>query len=297
MKSADRPVFDVANQNVPTEFEIDTDVPSEKTAARAELDRLMKTAPAITYCRYRPPNRPAKWKPGKYAAANDNVEPLPIVESLRRDGRASDITWVMRYRMLADVVGATAFDDEIDMSAEGMGVEVRSLNPGGAAFKKSFAKMTDTDLPGGEISYREQRHTVKQRVSVGQRTNAADDDGGQSQAPLRLAKSEDERIARIDGKPMLAALRVGIGDLTGPFDAAALAGETLTEIGDGMGRRWKARSADAKIAVYTAIDRLRDQWRLIERQMAAQAAACERRVKQRRAELAAIEADYLRQAA
>ncbi|QND59846.1 hypothetical protein [Mesorhizobium huakuii] len=158
--------------------------------------------------------------------------------------------------------------------------------------------MTATNLPGGEISYRETRHTVKQRVSVGQRTLASNDDSDtRTQAPLRLMKSEDERIARIDGQPILAALRVGIGNALDPFEDAALDGATLTEIGDRLGFRWKARSAEAKWRVYLAIDRMRDQWRLIERQMAAEAAACRRRVETRRAELIAAQRSYLGTAA
>ncbi|MGO4843010.1 hypothetical protein AB4144_63140, partial [Rhizobiaceae sp. 2RAB30] len=74
---------------------------------------------------------------------------------------------------------------------------------------------------------------------------------------------------------------------------AVLGRLTLTEIGASMGYKHKARSARAKVLVYTAIDRLRDQWRLIDRQMKAQEAACERRVEARRAELQADLVRYL----
>ncbi|MBZ9698816.1 hypothetical protein [Mesorhizobium sp. CO1-1-9] len=288
----DTPVFDAANRKLQTEFEVDTTIPTGKAAARAELHRLMSAAPAITCCRYNPPRGPKAWKPGKYAAANDN-ESNPLLEALRRDGRESDIPLILRYRLLVEVVGTSPFDDEIDMSEEGMSVQARSLQLCGKAFERSFNGMSATKLPGGDISYREQRHTVKQIVSVGQRTNAADDDGARTQAPLRLAKSEDERIARIDGRPILAALRAVLGDLVHIFEDVAIGNGTLTWIGERVGFKHKARSREGKVAVYTAIDRLRDQWRLIDRQMAAQEAACDRRVETRRAELAAVRAAFL----
>ncbi|RWC09102.1 hypothetical protein [Mesorhizobium sp.] len=296
----DTPVFDVANNNLQVAFEVDTTIPSAKALARRELADLMASAPPITICRYRAPRGPNKWKPRKYAAANDNdAAPLPIVESLRRDRRHDDIPWIIRYRLLCEVVGTSPYDDELDISEEGIGVENRSLHLSGKNFDRPFQRAEKGGwrgamLPGGEISYRETRHTVKQRVSVGQRTNAADDENGtRTQTPLRLAKSEDERIARIDGRPILAALRAGLGDLLIPFEDAVLDGCTLTEIGEDLGHRWKARSAKAKWVVYSGIDSLRDQWQMIDRQMGAQAAACSRRVEARRKELAAAEARYL----
>lgn len=287
-------VFDAANDNaMRTDFVVPISIPPSKAEEREWLAGLMEGQP-ITYGKYHPPRGPMKWKPRKYTAANDNTEPLPIIEALRRDGRESDIQWVLRYRLLAEVVGATPFDNEIGMGEEGINIEVRSLNPAGAAFEKSFGAMTSTCLPGGEISYRETRRTVKQRVSIGQRTLAGDRDGeSRTQVPLRLAKSEDERIARIDGQPILFALRVGLGEHMEPFEKAVLAGDTLTSIGDWLGFRWKARSAEARWRVYGALDRLRDQWRMIDRQMAAEAAACEHRVEARRRELAAEKAAYL----
>lgn len=292
MEHTDRPVMDAASQNY--DIAVPTVIPSAKVAARHELADLMKTAPAITYCSYRRPRGPNKWKPGKIAANDNEKEVLPVIEALRRDKRESDIHWVLRYRMLCEVVGATPYDDEAGLGEEGINVEARSLRLSGKAFDKSFQKMTAISLPGGEISYREQRHTVKQRVSIGQHTNSvADEDADRTQTPLRLAKSEDERIARIDGQPILAALRAGIGDLLVPLEDAILDGLTMTEIGDSLGFKWKARSAEAKWRVYAGIDRMRDQWRMIDRQMAAEAAACDRRVEVRRNELAAARASYL----
>jgi hypothetical protein len=281
----ERPVFDVANDNFAVSAP--TVIPAGKAAAREWLNGIMASGPAITYCKYRPPRGPAKWKPRKYTAANDN-ESNPLFEALRRDDRQADIPLIMRYRMLVEVVGTSAFDDEIDSSDVGIGIQTRSLKLSGKAFKRSFEKMTATNLPGGEISYREQRHTAKQRVSIGQRTLGTDEDSERrTQVPLRLAKSEDERIARIDGEPILAALRVGLGDLLHTFEDVALGNCTLTYIGERIGYKHKARSREGKILVYTAIDRLRDQWRMIDRQMEAEAAACERRVAARREELAA----------
>lgn len=289
--ATDQPVFDVANDNF--EVSAPVEIPAGKIAAREMLHRLMMSGPAVTVCKYRPPRGPAKWKPRTYVAANDN-ESSPLFEALRRDGRESDIPLILRYRLLVEVVGTSAYDDEIDMAEEGIEVQSRSLKLSGKAFKASFAKMTATNLPGGDISYREQRHTAKQIVSVGQRTMPSGEDSeSKSQVPLRFAKSEDQIIARIDGAPILRALRVGLGDLAGIFEDVAIGNATLTWIGERRGFKHKARSREGKVLVYTAIDRLRDQWRMIDRQMAATAAACERRVEARREELAAERATYL----
>ena len=295
MNDNDQPVFDTGKKDRPIEFEIGVDIPAGKVAARAELERLIaEQMPIIIYGKTRKPRGPVKWKPKKYVAANDNEPAPPIFEALRRDGRESDIPLIMRYRVLVEVVGTTAYDDKIDLNDEGMNVENRSLRMSGDRFEKDFARMTATSLPGGEISYREQRHTAKQIANSGTRTNQSDTETGiRTQTPLRLVKSEDEAIARIDGEPILAALRAGMGDLAVFFEDAVLGRPTFTELGERLGYKWKARSREAKILLYTAIDRLRDQWRMIERQMAATEAACERRVKDRRAELAAARAAYL----
>lgn len=280
------PVFDRATDRANATIQLGAVIPASKIAARQWLDGILATGPTITYCKYRPPRGPAKWKTRTYVAANDN-EPSPLFEALRRDGREADIPLVMRYRLLVDVVGTSAYDDEIDMAEEGIEVQSRSLKLSGSSFEKSFSGMTATSLPGGEISYREQRQSKTHRMSVGQRTMAANDDTDtRSQVPLRLARSEDDRIARIDGEPVLRALRVCLGELVDIFESAALGFSTLTDLGGELGFKHKARSREAKLRVYTAIDRLRDQWRMIDRQMAAQEAACERRVLARRRELA-----------
>lgn len=306
---------DVPRRHHPKPFrhdEIPVEIPADKASARALLDRLgVGASVSMTMacananlpvdCGWRgpmsepmmvwlPPRQPPK---KRKIAANDN-ETSPLLEALRRDGRHADIPLVMRYRMLVDVVGATPFDSEVEMAEDGVNVQARSLKLSGKAFRDSFTKMTATKLPGGEISYREQRQTAKQIVTVGQRMTKSDEEGaGRTQVPLRLAASEDQRIARIDGVPILAALRAGMGDLIYFFEDVVLGQWTLTALGESLGYKHKARSRDGKALAYAAIDRLRDQWRIIDRQMEAEAAACERRVEDRRAELAAERAAYL----
>lgn len=68
---------------------------------------------------------------------------------------------------------------------------------------------------------------------------------------------------------------------------------TLTEIGEAMGFKWKARSREARVAVYTAIDRLREAWACFDREARREAKECERRVEAHRAQLAARRAAYL----
>ncbi|WPZ13622.1 hypothetical protein T8J41_15930 [Nitratireductor rhodophyticola] len=293
------------------EFEVPVTIPNDKAAARAWLNTIgvgaavsMTAAcanaglPIDTGWRGELTERPlpAQYVKKRPAPANDN-EPLilPIIEALRRDGREDDVPLITRYRMLVEVVGASPLDAEAGIGeVEGMNIEARTLKLSGKEFRKSFAKMTKSKLPGGEIAYKETRRTVKQRVSIGQRTIAANDNGsGGLQVPLRLARSEDERIAQIDGQPILAALRSGMGELCATFEDAALAGLTLTEIGEAMGFKWKARSREARVAVYTAIDRLREAWACFDREARREAKECERRVEAHRAQLAARRAAYL----
>lgn len=142
-------VFDVANKNLQVAFEVDTAIPSAKALARRELADLMASAPAITVCRYRPPRGPNKWKPRKYAAANDNdAAPLPIIEALRRDRRHDDIPWIIRYRLLCEVVGTSPYDDELDISDEGISIENRSLHVSGKNFDRLVSAGRERWLDG-----------------------------------------------------------------------------------------------------------------------------------------------------
>ncbi|QND59845.1 hypothetical protein [Mesorhizobium huakuii] len=116
----ERPVFDMANSNsIKTDFRVPTAIPTGKEAARAELARLTAGA-VITYCKYRKPRGPQKFKPRKIAANDNTPHGIPLLEELRRDGREADITWVIRYRLLYQVVGVSPFDDEIGLGEEGI---------------------------------------------------------------------------------------------------------------------------------------------------------------------------------
>ncbi|MBI1622575.1 hypothetical protein [Aquamicrobium zhengzhouense] len=76
------------------------------------------------------------------------------------------------------------------------------------------------------------------------------------------------------------------------LNLAALGNSSLTDIGGFLGFKHKARSREAKIRVYAAVDILRDEWRRIEDRQAEDAEQCRQRVLARRAELAAQRATY-----
>ncbi|ODT06977.1 MAG: hypothetical protein ABS58_09310 [Mesorhizobium sp. SCN 65-20] len=117
---------------------------------------------------------------------------------------------------------------------------------------------------------------------------------------FRVAKSRIASAAPAPGRP--PALDVNpFGDrifsLWDLLNLAALGRTALTSIGGALGFKHKARSREAKVRVYAAVDILRDEWRRIEDLQAEAAEACHRRVMARRKELALGRAAYLGRAA
>lgn len=309
--------------------ELRAEIPADKATARAWLEAMgvgasvsLSAACAkanlpvergwrgeVTY-----PAEPRLWKPRKRNPANSSEpENWPIVEALRRDRRHDDIPLVFRYESLVDTTGAEPvgsslrFDGVLAGSVgsssdeAGLGVEMRSLDLHGVRdVNRAYKAGWPSDkVRGGEISYRETRRSVQNLViGMGHRTIAANDDAmARSQSALHHGNPEDAIIERMDGTPVIGELQRALGGLASAFEAAVLCRLTLTEIGGNRGYKHKARSAKAKILVYTAIDKLRDRWRLVDRELVASQAASEQRVGARRREIAAIRADYFGRAA
>ncbi|MGO4840004.1 hypothetical protein AB4144_47940, partial [Rhizobiaceae sp. 2RAB30] len=97
-----------------------------------------------------------------------------------------------RYWTLVEAVGAEALGSISGIGAngeDGLGVEMRSLRLRGVSnVDRAHEVGWPADkVPGGEISYRETRRTVKHIASFGQRTLAANDEStARSQEPIRL---------------------------------------------------------------------------------------------------------------
>lgn len=305
--------------------DLPVEIPSEKATARLLLSRLkvggdVSVSQACANANLplergwrgemEEPPAPRTWKPRERNPANSNEpENWPLAEALRRDGRHDDVLLVVRYRSLVTATGTEPIGSSFrfdgvragaagsSVDEMGLGVEMRSkkLDGVGDVDRAHKAGWPSNSVPGGNISYRETRKSVQQLViSTGHRTIAADEDSNsRSQASLHYGHPEDTIIERMDGRAVLAELRRALGGLAFVLEDAVLGHMTLTWIGEHLGYRNKARSAKAKVLVYTAIDRLRDRWRMIDRQMKAESAACERRVKDRREELRAERVRYL----
>jgi len=308
--------------------ELRAEIPADKAAARAWLDAMgigasVSLSAACAKAdlpvdrgwrgEIKEPAEPSVWKPRKRNSENSDPENWPIMESLRRDRRHDDIPLVVRYESLVDTTGAEPvgsnlhFDGVLAGSAgssgdeAGLGVEMRSLGLHGVrdVDRAHKAGWPGDKVPGGNISYREARRSVQNLIiGMGHRTlTASDDTTTKSQAALPNSHPEDAIIERMDGRPVLGELRRALGGLGFVFEDAVLARWTLTSIGERLGYKHKARSAKAKVLVYTAIDKLRDRWRLVDRELAGSAAACNRRVDARRREIATNRAAYFGHAA
>ncbi|MER8637662.1 hypothetical protein [Mesorhizobium sp. M1365] len=318
MENKERPVFDVANDNaIRTDFEVPTAIPSEKEAARRLLAGLgVGGGVSITMAcananlpiergwRSPPPDSrvPNPWKPRKPAANDNEPQDWPLLEALRRDGRDDDIPWVRRYRLLCEVVSACPFHVNVGGGdEEGVSVEARSLRLSGENFDKPFASAArkgweGTKLAGGDISYRETRRTVKQRLSVGQRASAVSDETGEDRrlTSLCLHMAEGDRLAQIDGRVILAEINEQLGWWdTASLEDAVLGAKTLTWIGATMRFHHKAAPREGKVAVYMAIDHLKEVWRKIEKREAWKMERCEARALARGHEIVQEKASYL----
>lgn len=229
--------------------------PAPKTAVREWLASMMKGA-HVTRLPTKPQPEPRAWKPReKPKAANDNEPVIPVCEALVRDKRPDDAAIVRRYIMLVDVAGLPKEDVKAEVGNQGVDIARRS----------SF------DDNGG-IRDHGVRVSAKVAISRGVRNSiTADDVPNRTQAPAVPTIGEDSLIAHMDAKAILGPLRAALGPLLDVFELAALSGLTMTQIGEFRGFKGKQASAAGKMAVYMAIDTLRDAWNRDSRLAAVQA--------------------------
>jgi hypothetical protein len=254
---------------------------------------------------------PKAWHPRKRAANSNEPQNWPLLEALRRDGREYDIPAVVRYDQLFRAVTACPFGIDAGIGADGedgFAVEYRSLRLTGKrdVDRAAAAGWPGDKVPGGEISYRERRTTTRQTIHMGRRVGRSEDGEAPISSLLDRGYREGGRHDKIDGIPVLLRLREALdvnpfGDrifsLWDLLNLAALGSASLTDIGGALGFKHKARSREAKVRIYAAVDILRDEWRRIEDRQAEAAEACHRRVLARRRELEAERAAYLGRAA
>lgn len=257
------------------------------------------------------PPAPREWKPPHHKKPKrEDLSNWPLAEALRRDGRGFDIPAVVRYRDLFDSVMVDPFSIAKDVGTRedsGIGFEYRSLKMSGVKEVDKAAKSgwPGDKIPRGEISYRERRTTSRMESHVGTRAGMSEDGDEPAVSHLDMGYREGDRLARIDGKPILLRIRdaVDVNPFNDEFslwdllNLAALGNSSFTDIGGMLGFKHKARSREAKVRVYTAVDILRDEWGRIKDRQVEEEDRCHRRVMARRAELAAQQAAYLRRAA
>ena len=221
-------------------------------------------------------------------AANDNHEPLPLITALSRDGRNDEIGLILRYRLLADLVGGSVYGDTV-LAGTGDGVEVETRT-GFLDQERLLREAQDREwksIDEGDIVLHETRQTTRQRLSTGLRAKPANDNTAGAAAPLLLGRGEDAIIARLDATPILRELRAALGPLQAVFEDAALEGATFTAIGEARGYCGKQASAAGRALVYAGVDALSTAWLRIDRRRKEAARSAHAAVRLRRAELAA----------
>ncbi|KAB2700015.1 hypothetical protein F9K79_03645 [Ochrobactrum sp. Kaboul] len=229
--------------------------PAPKTAVREWLASMTKGA-HVTRLPTMPQPEPRAWKlREKPKAANDNEPVIPVCEALVRDKRPDDAAMVRRYIMLVDVAGLPEEDVKTEIGNQGVDIARRS------SFDDS-GRMRDHGL----------RVSAKVAISRGVRNSVtADDVPNRTQAPAVPTIGEDSLIAHMDAKAILGPLRAALGPLLDVFELSALSGLTMTQIGELRGFKSKQASAAGKMAVYLAIDTLRNAWNRDSRLAAIQA--------------------------
>ncbi len=229
--------------------------PAPKTAVREWLASMMKGA-TVTKIPTVPQPETRGWKPRERPkAANDNEPAIPVCEALIRDKRPDDAAMVRRFIMLVDVAGLPQEDVQAEVGHQGIDI----------ARRRSF----DDNGRMRDHGVRESKNVA---ISRGVRNSVtADDVPNRAQAPTVPTIGEDSLIAHMDAKATLGPLRAALGPLLDVFELAALSGLTMTQIGEFRGFKGKQASAAGKMAVYMAIDTLRDSWNRDSRLAAIQA--------------------------
>lgn len=297
----EKPVFDVANVNVPANlFLASTHISAEKLAAREELAVAMAgTTVKVTVCKPKEAPKPRKWKATR-KPANDNREPThwPFFDKLRRDGLYEDADLVEQYRGLVDIMEVNPLQGQ-DATRATCGVEVEHRS----------AKMDTKDIDaaakagwpsdkvkGGDVLYKEQRQMTKAEGVAG-RAVAAKDTTAVRVRPMGVKFNERVLIAQIDMRHVLPRLRLAMGPVLSPFESAVLDACTFGEIGEARHFKGKQAEAAGKALVMTALDALREEWTKIRHEQRQAEEQADRNAERKRAELAARRATFLSRAA
>ena len=298
-----------ANDN----FEIKTEIPAEKIAARAMLNDLgVGASVSITVAcdnanlpvergwRGEPQDapEPKRWTPSKRKAANDNRELLswPLLAYLHRQGRRDDAEIVENYYGLVALMEAEPLQGQAPTRSDGLTHEARSSIDKDAVDKAAAAGWPSGNVPNGSICYKEERQLVK-APGGSSRARPTDEDTKTVMRPMALRFTERTLIAQIDMRGVLPRLRAALGPLVAPFEDAVLGGMTFGSLGEARHFKGKQAEAAGKALVMAAIDAVTNEWAKINYERRKAAEQAERNVDRRRAELAAQQASYFRRAA
>lgn len=260
----EKPVFDVANDNVPADFFLaSTHISPEKIAAREALAVAMKTSSVkVTLCKPVDRPEPTEYTPGKRKAANDNREPIswPFLGSLRRAGQHEDARLIEDYRGLCAIMEANPLQgQDIARTTDSMVAEDRSDKLDLDDIEEAAAADWKKPLKSGEIAYKGTRQRAKAPGTVGRAKSTTETTVVKMQ-DLSVKFSERVLIAQIDMRDVLPRLRRAMGLLVSPFEDAVLGGMTMMEIGEARHYKGKQAEAAGKVLVMTALDAVRSEW-------------------------------------
>lgn len=225
---------------------------------------------------------------GDPSCVQSRGEDFPLVEALRREGREDMIATVTRYRRLVALCEAEPLKGLDYSKADGGEVvrETRRLTP--EADMDAAEASGWKEIPDGEIKV-----TTKIKKSRGahaipsKRTVVAANDNVASGSVIRTeslhVKISDEILNNhIDAKPILAELRAALGPLVGPFEDAALGGQSYSVIGRRQGEDLKPAVA-GRALVGMACGTISVKWQEIDKRERMLEAEALRRFRNRAA--------------
>lgn len=295
----ERPIFDIANDNTPPAIFGHVEIPEEKRAARDWLAAKLEGTSVKTFvCPPQKPPAPKAWKPSAKKPANDNRELLswPLLDKLSRDGRHEDAELVEHYRGLVALMQVEPLQGQDPTRSDGLGIESRSSIDDEDVDEAAAKNWLGGKVPGGNISYKEERQLVK-APGVSSQARQTDENTVVVMRSMDMRFNERTLVAQIDMRGVLERLRAAMGPTTAPFEDAVLGGMTFGEVGEARHFKGKQAEAAGKALVMTALDAVREEWAAVRAEQRQAEERSERNVARRRAELAAQRAAFLRRAA
>ncbi|WP_104665047.1 hypothetical protein [Ensifer adhaerens] len=295
----ERPIYDVANDNASLDYATPTTIPADKREAREWLAaKMAATDVAVTVLPAKEAPKPKAWKPSKRKPANDNRELVswPLLDKLNRDGRHEDAELVEHYRGLVALMQVEPLQGQDPTRADGLGIEARSSIDDDDVDEAAAKDWPGERVPGGNISYKEERQLVK-APGVSSQARPTDETTVVVMRSMNMRFNDRTLIAQIDMRGVLERLRSAMGPLVAPFEDAVLGGMNFGQVGEARHFKGKQAEAVGKALVMTALDAVREEWAAFRAEQRQAEELAERNVERRRTELIARRIAYLRRAA